>query len=226
MMLPIMAAGCVHPDTLPPPAPGICAGTASISLKDLSGVLSPGMYVFSVRLRTSVDLEMVSGGGGGGGSSDHLMPWAKPGEGGAAGGYLFDRFVLQPGFYFVKVGGGGTRGTSVPRDGHANAGGNGGESVLGFCPSGKPIAALPGGKGGAPDAHDGGTKDYGGDGASLINPKTGVAVGTGGPGREWMVNGVDASGYGSGGGGSGGTHTSDRVGGAGAPGFAKLTKVQ
>lgn len=220
-------AGCRdHPGTATPSRlPGVCAEIAAVPLESLNRVLLPATYAFQLRRPASIDIEMVSGGGGGGGSSDHNLGWAKPGEGGGAGGYLFKTFRFNAGFYFVKVGGSGARGMSVPPGGHATSGGNGGESILGYCSSGKPIAALPGGKGGAADAHDGGRQDFGGDGASLVNPTTGVVIGTGGSGRQWMVNGDDASGYGSGGGGSGGTRTPDRVGGAGAPGFAKIARA-
>lgn len=109
-------AGCRdHPGTATPSRlPGVCAEIAAVPLESLNRVLLPATYAFQLRRPASIDIEMVSGGGGGGGSSDHNLGWAKPGEGGGAGGYLFKTFRLNAGFYFVKVGGSGARGMSVP----------------------------------------------------------------------------------------------------------------
>ncbi len=189
------------------------------------GPLPPGRHLFSVDRTITIDVELASGGGGGGGAVDTPIGWASSGEGGCEGQYSFAEYTLEPCLYLIEVGVGGAGGASLGRTQHAPAGADGGHTILTRYRVGLPIAFLHGGIGGRAGGRGAGGGTSGGDGADLINPQTGYAVGKGGRGGAWMSNGEHASGHGAGGGGEGGARLPGGHGGSGAGGFAKFTKV-
>jgi hypothetical protein len=225
LVLPLALAACDHdyPGQTPPPLGAACADAKIITLPSAKAQrLPPGKYAFWLRSAGSVDTELVSGGGGGGAARD-VHDTDSTGAGGAAGQFEFKSYALDEGLYFIQVGANGVGGISPRRPHEPVQGTDGGNTILGRCASGMPLAFLRGGSGGAGDGNP--NRHKGSSGGSLRNPLTGAVVGTGGEGGVWQNDGKPASGNGAGGGGQGGTNTPGRKGGDGTAGYAVLTLV-
>jgi hypothetical protein len=159
----------------------------------------------------SIEYFLVAGGGGGG-----IQNNTESGGGGGAGGYLTGAINLSPGFYTIKIGGGGRTELAV---GGTRAGYAGQPTTLsGFGDySNLTLTAVGGGAGGA-----GGTGGAGGSGGGGSgNGSLAGGAGTAGPPQQGFAGG-SSGGVGSSGGGGGGATSAGVSQGGGGTGISTV----
>jgi len=216
-----------RPESSSPVPTGVCRGVALYASSDLRAQpIGAGQHLLFFRRSVRLDIEMVGGGGGGGGANTGTdQRWG--GGGGQSEIIRRQNFQLAPGYYLLRVGSGGAGGQGHGWRGPPVNGESGGDTVLVRCASGQDLDGTKarGGTGGRGNSQP---TDHAERGKDLVDPQDGHVVGTGGAAGRWQPrsSGSDAQGFGSGGGGQGGTtRQSFHHGGRGADGYARLTRI-
>ena len=194
---------------------------------------------------TNATVELWGGGGAGGGASSS----SAEGSGGAGGQYAIKVVSVTPGTgYTIAIGSGGTGSTgagtaggdstfattTVVAKGGAGGAANNGSAGQGSTTGGVGDTVYAGGNG--TNSPSNGNSGGGGGGAGSSGPGgnaagttagTGTAVngGNGGAGRTSSGTGNAGNNYGGGGGGAVRASSTSYSGGAGAPGYARITYI-